>query len=57
MKWQKNIAMLSTFAALVAEYDSVDERVMDSKQKVTQMRHYWDDLDHVGLPMNEKRKV
>ena len=25
LKWQRNIAMLSTFASIVAEYDPVDE--------------------------------
>ncbi len=50
------MTMLKTFAQVVAEYDPVDERVMTSKQKVTQMRHYWDDLDR-GASDETKKKV
>jgi hypothetical protein len=60
LKWQKNIAMLSTFAAIVAEYDPVDERInakMDRKQKVDQMRGYWNDLDHMASDKRKKKSL
>ena len=57
LKWQKYMTMLKTFAMVVAEYDPVDERVMDSKQKVTQMRHYWDDLDRGASDERKKKSL
>jgi hypothetical protein len=57
LKWQKYMTMLKTFAQVVAEYDPVDERVMTSKQKVTQMRHYWDDLDRGASDERKKKSL
>ena len=57
LKWQKYITMLQTFAKIVAEYDPVDERVMDSKQKINQMRGYWNDLDHMASDERKKKSL
>ena len=35
----------------------VDERVMSTPQKVTQMQHYWDDLDHMASDDMKKKKM
>ena len=49
LKWQSNIALLTTFSSIVAVYDpTVDERMMTDKQKLVQIQHYWDDLDHMA---------
>ena len=34
-----------------------DERVMSTPQKVTQMQHYWDDLDHMASDDMKKKKM
>ena len=58
LKWQSNIAMLTTFASIVAEYDpTVDERVMTDKQKLIQIQHYWDDLDHMASDDTKKKSL
>ena len=57
LKWQKNITLLTTFARFVAEYDPVDERVMSSPQKVTQMNNYWKDLDHMASDERKKKSM
>ena len=57
LKWQKNIAMLTTFAAIVAEYEPVDERQMSTPQKVAQMQYYWDDLSHMATDAQKKKKM
>ena len=35
----------------------VDERVMSTPQKVTQMQHYWDDLDHIATDERKKKSM
>jgi hypothetical protein len=57
LKWQQNLSLLTTFAAIVAEYEPVDERVMSSPQKVTQMNFYWKDLDHLASDELKKKKM
>ena len=57
LKWQRNISLLTTFAAIVAEYDPVDERQMSTPQKVTQMNFYWKDLDHLASDELKKKKM
>ena len=58
LKWQRNIAMLSTFASIVTEYDpTVDERMMTDKQKLIQIQHYWDDLDHMASDDTKKKSL
>ena len=58
LKWQSNIAMLTTFAGIVAEYDpTIDEREMTNPQKVTQMQHYWDNLDHMASDDTKKKSL
>ena len=58
LKWQRNIAMLSTFASIVAEYDpTVDERMMTDKQKLVQIQRYWDDLDHMASDDTKKKSL
>ena len=50
--------MLSTFASIVAEYDpTVDERTMTDKQKLVQIQHYWDDLDHMASDETKKKSL
>ena len=58
LKWQSNIALLTTFASIVAEYDpTVDERMMTDKQKLIQIQHYWDDLDHMASDDTKKKSL
>ena len=57
LKWQQNLSLLTTFAALVAEYDPVDERQLSTPQKVTQMNFYWKDLDHLASDELKKKKM
>ena len=58
LKWQSNIAMLTTFASIVAEYDpTVDERMMTDRQKLVQIQHYWDDLDHTASDDTKKKSL
>ena len=35
----------------------VDERLMSTPQKVAQMQHYWDDLDHLASDDMKKKKM
>ena len=58
LKWQKNLTMLKTFLPIVAEYDpTVDERMMTDKQKLVQIQHYWDDLDHMASDDTKKKSL
>ena len=58
LKWQKNLTMLKTFLPIVAEYDpTVDERMMTDKQKLIQIQHYWDDLDHMASDETKKKSL
>ena len=67
LKWQSNIALLSTFAGLVAEYDpSIEERdgtwssyanKMVDKKKLGQMNFYWKDLDHMADDERKKKNM
>ena len=57
LKWQRNISLLTTFAGIVAEYEPVDERQMTDKQKLVQIQHYWDDLDHMASDDTKKKSM
>ena len=58
LKWQKHLTMLKTFLPIVAEYDpSVEERMMTDKQKLVQIQHYWDDLDHMASDNTKKKSL
>ena len=57
LKWQKHITMLKQFVQIVAEYEPVDERVMSTPQKVTQMNSYWKDLDHMASDERKKKNM
>ena len=57
LKWQQNLSLLTTFAAIVAEYDPIDERQLSTPQKVTQMNFYWKDLDHLASDELKKKKM
>ena len=58
LKWQKNLTMLKTFLPIVAEYDpTVDERMMTDRQKLVQIQHYWDDLDHMASDDTKKKSL
>ena len=57
LKWQQNLSLLTTFAALVAEYEPVDERMLSTPQKVTQMNNYWKDLDHMASDERKKKNM
>ena len=58
LKWQKNLTMLKTFLPIVAEYDpTVDERMMTDRQKLVQIQHYWDDLDHMASDDTKKKSM
>ena len=57
LKWQSNIAMLSSFLTVVAEYEPVDERMLSTPQKVTQMNNYWKDLDHMASDERKKKNM
>ena len=35
----------------------VSERMMTSKQQVTQMNHYWKDLDHMASDVVKKKNM
>ena len=35
----------------------VDENLMRKRQKITQMQHYWDDLDHMASDDMKKKKM
>ena len=58
LKWQKNLTMLKTFLPIVAEYDpTVDERMLTNIQKLVQIQHYWDDLDHMASDDTKKKSL
>jgi len=58
LKWQKNLTMLKTFLPIVAEYDpTIDERMMTDRQKLVQIQHYWDDLDHMASDDTKKKSL
>ena len=58
LKWQKHLTMLKTFLPIVAEYDpTVDERMMTDRQKLVQIQHYWDDLDHMASDDTKKKSL
>ncbi len=55
LKWQRNLAMLTT---MTGEFDpTIDERSMSSRQKLVQMQHYWDDLDHLASDETKKKSM
>ena len=58
LKWQKHITMLKQFLTVVAEYDpTIDERMMTDRQKLVQIQHYWDDLDHMASDNTKKKSL
>ena len=58
LKWQKHLTMLKTFLPVMADYDpTVDERTMTDKQKLVQIQHYWDDLDHMASDDTKKKSM
>jgi hypothetical protein len=58
LKWQKYMTMLQTFAKITAEYDpTIDERTMTNIQKLVQIQHYWDDLDHMASDDTKKKSL
>ena len=58
LKWQKHITMLKQFLTVVAEYDpTIDERMMTDRQKLVQIQHYWDDLDHMASDDTKKKSL
>jgi hypothetical protein len=57
LKWQQNITMLQSYIQIAAEYESVNERVMSTSQKVTQMNTYWKDLDHMATDERKKKNM
>ena len=58
LKWQKYVTMLKTFAQVVAEYEpAIDERMMTDKQKLVQVQHYWDNLDHLASDETKKKSL
>ena len=58
LRWQKYVTMLKTFATVVAEYEpAIDERMMTDKQKLVQIQHYWDDLDHMASDETKKKSL
>ena len=57
LKWQQNITMLQSYIQIAAEYESVNERVMSTSQKVTQMNYYWKDLDHMASDERKKKNM
>ena len=58
LRWQKYVTMLKTFATVVAEYEpAIDERMMTDKQKLVQIQHYWDDLDHLACDDTKKKSL
>ena len=55
LKWQQNLTMLT---GIVAEFDpTIDERMMTSPQKLAQMQHYWDNLDHMASDERKKKSL
>ncbi len=39
------------------QYTKLDERQMNTPQKVAQMQHYWDDLSHMATDDQKKKKM
>ena len=55
LKWQQNLTMLT---GIVAEFDpTIDERMMTSRQKLVQIQHYWDNLDHMASDDTKKKSL
>ena len=55
LKWQQNLTLLT---GIVAEFDpTIDERMMTSPQKLAQMQHYWDNLDHMASDERKKKNM
>ena len=57
LKWQKNLTMLKTFLPIIAHHDPVQERTMTDKQKLVQIQHYWDNLDHMASDDTKKKSL
>ena len=58
LKWQKHITMLKQFLPVIADYDpTIDERTMTNIQKLVQIQHYWDDLDHMASDDTKKKSL
>jgi hypothetical protein len=57
LKWQQHLTMLQQFSHLVAGYNPVDERSMSQREKVTQMQHYWNNLDHMASDERKKKNL
>ena len=57
LKWQKHMTMLKHFVQIMAHYDPMQERSMSSMQKLVQMQHYWDDLDHLASDEVKKKNM
>ena len=57
LKWQQNLALLTTFTSLVAGDDpSIDERTMTGSQQVGQMNHYWKNMAHPMVSDKERKR-
>ena len=55
LKWQQNLTMLT---GIVAEFDpTIDERMMTDRQKLIQIQHYWDNLDHMASDDTKKKSL
>ena len=55
LKWQQNLTMLT---GIVAEFDpTIDERMMTDRQKLVQIQHYWDNLDHMASDDTKKKSL
>ena len=55
LKWQRNLSILTTMSA---EYDpEIKERLMTQPQKIAQMQHYWDNLDHLASDETKKKNM
>ena len=55
LKWQRNLSILTTMSA---EYDpEIKERLMTQPQKIAQMQHYWDNLDHMASDEIKKKNM
>ena len=55
LKWQRNLSILTTMSA---EYDpEIKERLMTQPQKIAQMQHYWDNLDHMASDETKKKNM
>ena len=58
LKWQSNLAMLQSYIQIVTEYDpTIDERMMTDRQKLVQIQHYWDNLDHMASDETKKKSL